>query len=357
MISGKDVGVDIAKTKKNAPTPVNTPSANDTLASFKQISEKIDSPLLKNPYLLEALQGRLGKLVGQSSGYIDSLPQSVKEKIEACEELSTKHSELFLEYQKELQALDKKYLALNQPLYDKRFEIINGLDKDEEGEVGIPEFWLTCLKNCALTESLICDQDFEALTHLIDIRTSFIDGGFKLDFHFSPNEYFEDSILSKSYFVQISEDNEVVFDHAEGTQITWIKDLTVKVESRKQRHKSTNKTRVIKKLVPAESFFNFFSPLSPEENDNEDEDFDEKIQADYEIGEFIQQSLIPRAIDWFTGKAVEYDEEEEEYEEGDEEEEEDDSENGGKDNGDEDSSDGEEQTQNSRDKAPECKQQ
>jgi nucleosome assembly protein 1-like 1 len=112
--------------------------------------------------------------------------------------------------------------------------------------------------------------------------------------------------------------DDVLYDRAEGCEIKWKdgKDLSVTIETKKQRHKSSNKTRVVKKTVPAETFFSFFAPPQiPEEDDEEDEEIDpelnEKLEADYEIGEFIKEKLIPHAIDWFTGKAVEYEGEDE----------------------------------------------
>jgi nucleosome assembly protein 1-like 1 len=112
----------------------------------------------------------------------------------------------------------------------------------------------------------------------------------------------------------------MIYDHAEGSKIEWKseKDLTVKIETKKQRHKGTKETRTVKKTVPCDSFFNFFKPLQPpsEEEDEDDlpEDFEEKIEMDYEMGEALKEKIIPRAIDWFTGKALEhelYDEDEE----------------------------------------------
>lgn len=99
-----------------------------------------------------------------------------------------------------------------------------------------------------------------------------------------------------------------MFDHAEGTEINWKegKNLSVRVETRKQRHKTSNKTRIVKKTVACETFFNFFAPPAIPEDDEEDidEDLDKKLEEDYEIGEFFKEELIPRAVDWFTGKAA-----------------------------------------------------
>lgn len=79
----------------------------------------------------------------------------------------------------------------------------------------------------------------------------------------------------------------------------------------------TKQTRVVKKTVPTESFFNFFDPPSPP-NDDESaaSDIEERLELDYQLGEDIKEKLIPRAIDWFTGEALQY-ENIEDFDEGD----------------------------------------
>lgn len=75
----------------------------------------------------------------------------------------------------------------------------------------------------------------------------------------------------------------------------------------------TNQTRIVKRSVPLDSFFNFFKPPEPhkegeEEEEEVDDDLDERLELDYNIGEDIKEKLIPRAIDWYTGAALEYEE-------------------------------------------------
>ena len=82
----------------------------------------------------------------------------------------------------------------------------------------------------------------------------------------------------------------------------------------------TKQTRVVKKTVPTESFFNFFSPpKAPTEEDDDDaaSDIEERLELDYQLGEDIKEKLIPRAIDWFTGEALQFEELDEDMEEGD----------------------------------------
>lgn len=78
----------------------------------------------------------------------------------------------------------------------------------------------------------------------------------------------------------------------------------------------TKQTRIVKKTVPTESFFNFFSPPAvPTEEDDAASDIEERLELDYQLGEDIKEKLIPRAIDWFTGEALAF-EEIDDYEDG-----------------------------------------
>ena len=69
----------------------------------------------------------------------------------------------------------------------------------------------------------------------------------------------------------------------------------------------------MKRLVPTDSFFNFFSPPKPPRDDDEDEadedeldSLEERLELDYQIGEDLKDRIIPHAIDFFTGKALQY---------------------------------------------------
>lgn len=107
---------------------------------------------------------------------------------------------------------------------------------------------------------------------------------------------------------------DLVYEKAEGTVIQWKeeKDLTQRVEIKKQRNKTTNRTRVVRKVVSADSFFNFFQPPQSENDDGalDDaalEELDERLELDYQIGEDLKERLVPRAVDYFSGKALQYD--------------------------------------------------
>ncbi|KAG1047230.1 hypothetical protein G6F43_010314 [Rhizopus delemar] len=386
--------VEIKNKKVIAPTPQNTPIntapiSSQSIPAVPSISEEIETISTpgvsgsSNPALMSMLQGRLGNLVNEP------LPAVVQRRINGLKYLQSKHAELEGEFQKEVLALEKKYLELYRPLYDKRAQVVSGqyepteeevaagakVDEEEEAEekteeeeevtdedvMGIPEFWLTALKTHPQIGETITDEDCEALKHLVDIRLSYLETpGFKLEFEFSENDHFTNSVLTKTYYYQDNvSGGDYVYDRAEGCEINWKegKDLTVTVETKKQRHKGTNKTRVVKRTVPAESFFNFFNPpVLPEDDEELDEEeaegLDAKLEADYEMGEEFKEKVIPHAVDFFTGKALEY----EDYEEGSDFDEDDYLSDEDEDEDDDDDDDDEEVKPSKGESAPECKQ-
>merc|ERR1711874_363639 len=80
---------------------------------------------------------------------------------------------------------------------------------------------------------------------------------------------------------------------------------------------SKGNVRTITKQVKNDSFFNFFDP--PPISDDPDADVDPETQdlltADFEIGHYIRDRIIPGAVLFFTGEALEDDEFDEEEEE------------------------------------------
>lgn len=309
-------------------------------------------------------------MVGRSSGYVESLPAPVKRRVAGLKGVQKEHAKLEKQFQEEVLELEKKFFAKYKPLYEKRAAIVNGQAEPSEEEVkegeadeeqdeddedaetkeakeadvdtkaqeninGIPEFWLSAMKNQVSLADLVTDRDEGALKHLTDIRMEYLEKpGFRLIFAFSDNEFFTNKTITKTYYYQ--EDTgyggDYIYDHAEGDKIEWKddKDLTVRVESKKQRNKNTKQTRIVKKTVPTESFFNFFNPPQVPDDDDEEadvpEDIEERLELDYQLGEDIKEKLIPRAIDWFTGEALQFEEIDEDDLAGDYEDEDDDDE-------------------------------
>lgn len=209
-----------------------------------------------------------------------------------------------------------------------------GDEKATEDVKGIPSFWLTIFKNVDMLSEMVQEHDECILTHLQDIKVVIHDKdpvGFSLEFHFEPNDHFTETILTKRYEMRYEPDPEDPFQYegpeiikCSGCSITWNKgkNVTVKQIKKKQKHKGRGQTRVVTKQVQADSFFNFFNPPTvPEGSESEvDDEVEALLGADFEIGHFIRERIVPRAVLFFTGEAIENDDyDDEENEDGDDE--------------------------------------
>jgi len=325
--------------------------------------------LLKNPALFSMM----------NADYISSLPAPVKRRLKALKKIQLESTKIEAKFYEEVHKLECKYHEMYQPLYQKRSKITKGeyepnedecqwpSDDEEDDEdlasdmkdkakiedektkneaeekdiKGVPDFWLTIFKNVDMLQEMVQEADEPVLSQLTDITVTFSEApmGFTLHFYFAPNDYFSNSILTKEYEMKCepSEDDPFSFEGPEifkckGSTINWKepgKNLTVKTVKKKQKHKNKGNVRTITKQVKSDSFFNFFDP--PPISDDPDADVDPETQdlltADFEIGHYIRDRIIPRAVLYFTGEALEEDVEEEEEdfdEEGEEGEEEED---------------------------------
>ncbi|XP_024972371.1 nucleosome assembly protein 1;4-like isoform X2 [Cynara cardunculus var. scolymus] len=340
--------------------------------------------------LVNALKNKLQNLAGEHSDVLESLTPAVRKRVEVLRSIQSEHDELEAKFFEERAALEAKYQKLYEPLYSKRYDIVNGVVEvdgvknedamhqtdDKAGEEkGVPNFWLTAMKTHEILAEEISERDEEALKYLKDIKWNRIDDpkGFKLEFFFDTNPFFKNSVLTKVY--HMIDDDEPILEKAIGTDIEWLpgKCLTQKILKKKPKKGSKN-AKPITKTENCESFFNFFSPPEvPEDEDDIDEEMAEELQnqmeQDYDIGSTIRDKIIPHAVSWFTGEAAQEDDFEGIDDEDDEDDEDDDIEDE-----DEDEDDDEEEEEESKPKKkkgggiantggeqgerpPECKQQ
>ncbi|KAK9497507.1 hypothetical protein O3M35_004213 [Rhynocoris fuscipes] len=295
------------------------------------------------------------------------LPPKMKRRLKALKKLQLQYTHLEAKFYEEVHKLECTFNKLYSELFDKRAEIISGKYEPSEDECtflsnqtddlptellekmnlgsanrmdpespGIPQFWLTIFKNVAMLNDMVQPHDEPILAHLQDIKVTFLEKdpmGFILEFYFSENAYFTNNVLSKQYDMKCLPDEQDPFSFegpeiykCKGCTINWKtgKDVTVKVVKKRQKHKSRGNTRTVTKLVKNDSFFNFFSP--PVVKDGCEADLDEETQAlltsDFEIGHYIRERIVPNAVLYYTGEALD-DEEEYDDDEGDEEEDED----------------------------------
>lgn len=354
----------------------------DNMEDVEEIdtSSKTAELLRNNPELVAAVQAKLNGLVGMPSGFIDTLPQCVKNRLNALKNVQVQCAYLEGLFYEEAHQLEMKYAELFKPLYDKRSEIVNALYEPneeeskwvepgvEEGEAeedeqeeksteksedekmadtvldqlkldentkGIPDFWLTAMRNVELIEEMIQEHDEPVLKHLTDVKLIFTgkkadsgdeeaEMGFVLEFHFSANEFFTNTALTKTYRMKSEPDKDDPFSFdgpdifaCTGCMIDWKKgkNITMKQVKKKQKHKGRGQTRVITKMVKTDSFFNFFDPPElPEDEEDLDEETEALLAVDFEIGHFFRERLIPKAVLFYTGEAIEEDSDEEDDE-------------------------------------------
>lgn len=135
-------------------------------------------------------------------------------------------------------------------------------------------------------------------------------------------------MIKTYYYCQSPEFGDFIFEKSEGYYISYILDVkSIGKSGRtwprllKRRNKRikvvaisyftvSGEIRTVNQEVIKDSFFSFFSPTTqPEEIDLPDEEqaaLNEAMEADYELGEEFKNKLIPHAIDWFTGMALQY---------------------------------------------------
>ncbi|XP_026447260.1 nucleosome assembly protein 1;2-like isoform X1 [Papaver somniferum] len=352
--------------------------------------------------LVNALKNKLQTLAGQHSDVLESLTPNVRKRVEALREIQTKHDEIEAKFFEERAILEAKYQKMYEPLYSQRFDIVNGVvevdgvtkeveadkeaDKDAEVEKGVPNFWLNAMKTNEVLMEEITERDEGALKYLKDIKWCRIEEpkGFKLEFFFDTNPYFKNAVLTKTY--HMIDDDEPILEKAIGTEIDWYpgKSLTQKVLKKKPKKGSKN-TKPITKTEDCESFFNFFNPPQvPEDDDELDEetaeDLQNQMEQDYDVGSTIRDKIIPHAVSWFTGEAVQSEEfdmdmDDEDDDEDDEEDEDEDDDEEDEDEDDDDEEDDEDEGKNRKkptsgkksrvpaaegqqgERPPECKQQ
>ncbi|KAL5655686.1 hypothetical protein ACJX0J_035005, partial [Zea mays] len=248
--------------------------------------------------LVASIKNTLEGLASRHTDVLESLEPKVRKRVEKLREIQGEHDELEAKFFEERAALEAKYQKLYEPLYSKRYEIVNGVvevegitvesaaetpaeqktgdetSADQKEEKGVPAFWLNAMKNHEILAEEIQERDEEALKYLKNITWYRISEpkGFKLEFQFGTNPFFKNSVLTKTYHM-IDED-EPILEKAIGTEIEWYpgKCLTQKVLKKKPRKGSKN-TKPITKTEDCESFFNFFSPPQVPDDDEEiDED-------------------------------------------------------------------------------------
>jgi len=286
---------------------------------------------------------------------LSELSPEVLKRVNALKNLQLANHQHEVEYHNELHKLDLKYKKLYDENNEKRKLIcsgeheptalecewkvkdvseavieklekfaIDGKGSEEGNEKGIPNFWLTVFQNAnsALLEGSLQQIDEPIFKHLTDITVNLAEKNtsFVLNFYFSPNEFFTNSVLTKEYSLksEIDPEDPLSFDGPEmlrskGCKIDWKsgKNTTVKIIKQKVKQKGKGKgaAKVVTKEEKRESFFNFFKPPKVPEDPKEEVDAETqaRLSDDFDIGFNIKEKIVPRAVLYFTGDALDGD--------------------------------------------------
>ena len=270
-------------------------------------------------------------------GPMSVLPPYVVQRVNKLKELHAQKENIMEEYLNDRAALEQKYHTLCAPLYLHRNNVINGImdeeisaglletkdmvdqnvtDLSNKVAVGIPQFWVCAMGHMEVIAETITEEDVDCLEHLLDIKCLNADdgNGFTLEFQFGPNEYFQNTVLTKKYEVpNLLLADEPILKNVEGCKIQWLpkKCLTHREVIKKQRGKGKHagQIRNVNKQERRDSFFHFFEPPkmpSMEAMDEEEaERLEELFDGDYDIAQAFRSHIIPNAVLWFTGQALE----------------------------------------------------
>ena len=157
-------------------------------------------------------------------------------------------------------------------------------------------------------------NDEPILKHLQDVTVSLpeTNSGFFLNFHFGPNEFFSNTVLTKEYILKNDYNKEDLLEFdgpeliaARGCSIDWKpgKNPGVRIIQKKKK--------VIKEK--RDTFFDFFTPPNVNIDEMRDHYDDEtnraitRLNEHFDIGMKIKEKLIPKAVLYFTGEADDID--------------------------------------------------
>ena len=159
----------------------------------------------------------------------------------------------------------------------------------------IPNYWKVAIENSKYFP--VNDKDKEILKHLTNIEIKHHETDKKsvtVTFTFSKNDFFEHSILEKSYTFNKKEDT---FTEAKSTEIKWTGQAP-NIKTIKKKIKKGKTTSTITKEKKVESFFNIFESKEKEDEEEEEEEETEDDDLGTEA-DFLVNDLVPFSMEYF----------------------------------------------------------
>ncbi|XP_022211703.1 nucleosome assembly protein 1;2-like [Drosophila obscura] len=226
---------------------------------------------------------------------LDTYTAEESKVVEELREVFMDTIELDIQMQRDIYHLEMKYQLKYQELFDQRKKLLDAIRKQYQphGQVTsqLQIFWLLVLKSSYA--NFINDKDEQILMYLNNVSARMFSepARFEIYFHFDKNPYFSNDVLSKTYYLKCEPDAEspLLYEGAEivkskGCYIDWTDGPC-----------SSNEEE-------ANSFFDLFNPPQlPESMD--DPTYAEvyaTLQSDFQMGFYIKERVIPKAIIFFT---------------------------------------------------------
>ncbi|XP_021369327.1 protein SET-like [Mizuhopecten yessoensis] len=222
------------------------------------------------PTKMQKTDGPIEVSEGDQSQDFDADTQKALEDIDACQNdidvLNEKASE-------EILKVEQKYNKLRKPHFDQRNELIKK----------IPNFWVTAFVNHPQISAILDEEEEECLHYLNMVEVEEfedIKSGYRINFTFSSNPYFNNSTLSKEFHLATTGD-----PASKSTKVEWKDnmDLTKRAQAqmpnRKRRHGFSR------------TFFHWFQ-------DNTDPSADD-------IAEVIKDDMWPNPLQYYLAPDIE----------------------------------------------------
>ncbi|CAL8276621.1 unnamed protein product [Merluccius merluccius] len=192
-----------------------------------------------------------------------------QEAIEHIDEVQNEIDRLNEQASEEILKVEQKYNKLRQPFYQKRSELI----------AKIPNFWVTTFVNHPQVAAILGEEDEEALQYLKRVEVAEfedIKSGYRIDFYFDENPYFENKVLSKEFHL-----NDTGDPVSKSSEIKWKpgEDLT------KRTGQNPNKAGKKRQFQDIETFFTWFT-------DHSDSGADE-------VGEVMKDDIWPNPLQYY----------------------------------------------------------
>ncbi|XP_017052743.1 nucleosome assembly protein 1-like 1 isoform X2 [Drosophila ficusphila] len=203
--------------------------------------------------------------------------------------------------QRDIYNMEKSYEEKHNLIFEKRKKILDEFRKQNHGDSqpcqSVPNFWLKVLK-ASYTE-FISKKDEKILECLSDIRSRLSNDPvvkFDIEFHFDPNDFFTNTVLTKTYFLNCLPDPEDPLSY-DGAEIYKCEGCAIDWKNPKDREKKDD-------TLEQSSFFDFFSPpnLPDDAEDPSYCDINAILQNDFELGFYLKERVIPKAVIFFTGE-------------------------------------------------------